>query len=272
MSLRFLLFAIFLSLCVRKFCFLTPDGISITFCKDDFGDYKETYAFSSLYVKKNTYFESSRRCSSYGIVLLILCGDIEYNPGPVSDLFSQKGTKIVHQNVRGLFNNLSNLTCFIDENKNVDIITLSETHIRNDSHLDNNNLYKIEGYKFVNRNRTKGFGGGVACYVKENINWKRRTDLENQNIESLWIEIFVSKSKSLLVATFYRPPAGSKYLPADFNQIFNDVLSNAAKEKKEIIVLGDFNADFLKKDNKTIKDIFKLNGFTQLVSPETQKH
>ena len=128
-SLRFLLCVIFLSLCVQKFRFVSPDGISITFGEADFGNFKESYVFLSLFVKRDILFENSRKWSSFGIVLLILCGDIEHNPGPVSGLFSQKGTKIVHQNVRGLFNNLSNLTCFIDENKNVDIITLSETHI-----------------------------------------------------------------------------------------------------------------------------------------------
>ena len=199
-----------------------------------------------------------------------MCGDIKHNPGQISNLFQQKGIKIVHQNIRCLFTNLSNLKCFVDGYKNVDIITLSETHIQNDTHLDNNNLYHIEGYKFINRNRTKGIGGGVACYIKDNINWKRRTDLENQNIESLWVEISISNSKSFLIATFYRPPINSKYLPSNFDNIFNDQLSNASREKKEIIVLGDFNGDLLKNDNKTIKDTFKLNGFTQLIKRATR--
>lgn len=269
-SLSFLLAVIFLSLCVRKFCFISPDGISITFDKVDLGNGDVSHAFTSFYVKKDINIINSRKCSSC-IILLFLCGDIEYNPGPEGSFFAQRGTKIVHQNIRGLFNNISNLICFIDQNKNVDIITLSETHIRNGSHLDNNNLYHIEGYNFVNRNRTKGIGGGVGCYIKENINWKRRHDLETENIESLWIEILVTKSKSFLIATFYRPPINSKHLPNDFNKNFNDLLTKASAENKEILILGDFNVDYLKDDNnKVIKETFKLHGFTQLIKHATR--
>lgn len=42
------------------------------------------------------------------------------------------------------------------------------------------------------------------------------------------------------------------------------------RKKRYIIVLGDFNTDLLKKDNKTIKDTFKLNGFTQLIKRTTR--
>ena len=85
-----------------------------------------------------------------------------------------------------------------------------------------------------------------------------------------FIHSSISNSKSFLIATFYRPPINSTYLPSNFDNIFNDQLSNASCEKKEIIVLGDFNTDLLKKDNKTIKDTFKLNGFTQLIKRATR--
>ena len=66
-----------------------------------------------------------------------------------------------------------------------------------------------------------------------------------------FIHSSISNSKSFLIATFYRPPINSTYLPSNFDNIFNDQLSNASCEKKEMIVLGDFNTDLLKKDNKT---------------------
>ena len=42
-SLRFLLLAIFLSLCVQKLCFVTSDGISITLGKPDVGNCNESF-------------------------------------------------------------------------------------------------------------------------------------------------------------------------------------------------------------------------------------
>ena len=43
------------------------------------------------------------------------------------------------------------------------------------------------GYEFVSRNRTNGSGGGVGIYIKNQLEWKRRDDLENESIECLWL-------------------------------------------------------------------------------------
>ena len=111
----------------------------------------------------------------------------------------------------------------------------------------------------------------MAIYIKDNILWKRRYDLEMDDIESIWLEIFIAKSKSILIVTFYRPPGSSVYIPNEFNKTFNDMLLNGTKENKEIIILGDFNVDYLKpNDNKEIKSIFQLFGLKQLIKTATR--
>ena len=47
--------------------------------------------------------------------------------------------------------------------------------------------------------------GGVMLYVKEGLHYKRRDDLEIQNIESIWIAV-ANPHKHILVGLFYRPP------------------------------------------------------------------
>ena len=42
-------------------------------------------------------------------------------------------------------------------------------------------------------------------FIKDNIRWERQYDLERDNLESIWIEVFIKNSKSLLLATCYRP-------------------------------------------------------------------
>ena len=53
---------------------------------------------------------------------------------------------------------------------------------------------------------------GLALYVHNSIQniTTRRTDLESQCIESLWVEICNSKTLSLLVGYVYRHPAAFK--------------------------------------------------------------
>jgi exonuclease III len=46
-------------------------------------------------------------------------------------------------------------------------------------------------------------------------------------------------TQGLLVAHFYRPPDGSQYLDPDFLPKFQDMMSTATSEGKEIIILGD---------------------------------
>ena len=68
------------------------------------------------------------------ITLLMLCGDIETQPGPSSlrrnefqqQFVSSKRLKIILQIIRGI---LSNLQEFLLSDKNIDIAILSETHL-----------------------------------------------------------------------------------------------------------------------------------------------
>ena len=110
--------------------------------------------------------------------------------------------KFAHLNIRGHLNNFTSLHEFLTSHATIDILSLSETHIINHEFNDNDSLYNIPGYKFLKRNRKVGKGGSVAVYLKENTNFNRREDLEHLEIECLLIEIFIKKSKSLLVGCF----------------------------------------------------------------------
>ena len=107
------------------------------------------------------------------------------------------------------------------------ILTLSETHMTtNDSEI-----YKMGGYQFIHRNRQGGEGGGVAMYISEDIAWKRREDLETDDIESIWIEIDILKGKNFLVGCIYRPPDSSLYLPKDFNTHLSEMVTKVNNTK-----------------------------------------
>ena len=96
----------------------------------------------------------------------------------------------------------------------------------------------IHGYTFIKRNRTQGSGDGVGVYIKDNIVWERRFDLEKDGIESIWLEMYIAKSKSLLVATYYRPPGSSAYLPTEFNKMFNEMLLNEQRRIRKSLSWG----------------------------------
>ena len=93
---------------------------------------------------------------SYFYILLLLCGDIEKCPGPdrvnpeLQKVLSTKGMKIFHQNTRGLWVNFLNVTELLTNFCNIDILTLSETHVNKD---EPGELFSIDGYSFIRKDR-----------------------------------------------------------------------------------------------------------------------
>ena len=160
--------------------------------------------------------------------MLLLCGDIEVTPGPIyetSQAFSStRGIKILHQNIRGLFGKRDILSTIFDSG-NIDIFTLSETHIREGSHLDVHDLYSVPGYHFVKKNRRNGPGGGTAMYISDKFTFVRRHDLEQNDLECIWMEFVFQKAKNILVGCMYRPPDSSLYTVKKFDEKFESMLA-----------------------------------------------
>ena len=100
---------------------------------------------------------------------MILNGSIEVNPGPkrtcdenISTRHKFEGHKDLHQNCRGLFNNMANLTAQFLGQKNT-ILTVSD--LESNSAHDIDDLYQITGFHFIKRNRITGKGGGVTVHL-----------------------------------------------------------------------------------------------------------
>ena len=260
---------------VNKKSFCTNDGVSITLHAKDLFE-TETFAFSSLFVQKKNY--SKFQPKSLLCLLIIICGDVETCPGPDGScdetmvyLTGKKGVHIFHQNIRGLLTNFNKIQSFFCLYKNIDILTLSETHILSQGYNDDDSLYQILGYKFIKRNREHGTHDGVAMYISEKLIWKRRHDLERDEIEGMIIECFQKNAKSFLVGSFYRPPDGSQYLHKNFNKIFQEMLTVINKTFLETIILGDLNANYNKRNIcKELKDIITVHGYNQLINTPTR--
>ena len=207
------------------------------------------------------------------LILLLFCTGVESvddkkkSDDTLRSLLNQKGVSILHQNVRGLLHNFTDIEQLLYTHKDIDIYTLSETHICAEE--DNEKLYHVNGYNFEKRDRSNGRGGGVALYIRNSINYIRRTDLESDTLENIVIEIVLKTSKNFFVTTLYNPPRSSKYSQSNFDEVFDESLKRFSSH--EAILLGDLNVNFLKpSDNKAIKSMLFENGFTQIIKKPTR--
>jgi hypothetical protein len=76
---------------------------------------------------------------------------------------------------------------------------------------------------------------GVGYFVRADIGWQRRKDLESDIIEAIWLEIFVKKSCSILIGIIHRPPNTSSYLNSGFECSFNDMLDTCISKARKLL-------------------------------------
>ena len=183
---------------------------------------------------------------------LLLSGDVELNPGDSqviqirdSDIWNpmkKKGLHFLHLNVNSLIPK-------IDEIRNIAFKTKAAVIGITESKLDNsiNDIeVKIDGYSIIRNDRNRN-GGGVACYIRNDLCFNSKTIFDKQ-IETVFFEILIPKMKSILIGIFYRPPTQNEFL----EHIIKD-LHTIDFTKQEVFILGDFNVNLFY-NNKYILD------------------
>ena len=79
-------------------------------------------------------------------------------------------------------------------------------------------------------------GGGVLCYIKNTIGYNR-TERFSTEIENIFVDTLLPKTKPIIIGNVYPPPAHSGLL---------DKLSNAIRnapnfDSQEVYIFGDLN-------------------------------
>ena len=67
-------------------------------------------------------------------------------------------------------------------------------------------IFNIDNYDFIHIDRKNGKGGGVALYIRNDLHYKVRHDIQIEGIETLFLEITDEKHKNKIVGVMYRPP------------------------------------------------------------------
>ena len=107
-------------------------------------------------------------------------------------------------------------------------------------------------------------GGGVACYVKSSIGYSYK-DSFCSNTESIFVDIFLPKSKPILLGILYKPPDKSDFVK-HINNVFTET---GVLDKQECYLLGELNINLIR-DEKEIFSSKSCKSNSQNLPPLTK--
>ena len=159
--------------------------------------------------------------------------------------------KCFYTNAQSLRNKKDELTSYVIE-ENLDIICITESWVNEAYYGDTIQEFEIDGYKLYLYQRTGRGGGGVALYVRNSIESVQRSEFKfRQEVESLWVDIFIDKLVYRFGA-FYRPPAQNEELNL---AMISEIEAGCRDREVGTIIIGDFNFPDI--------DWGRLAGFTR---------
>ena len=113
-------------------------------------------------------------------------------PDNTYECFRRRGLHFIHVNARSLFHKMSEIRILVQKS-NPAILSVTETWF--DTSVTDNSI-EIEKYNIIRRDRQSRWGG-VCMYIRSDLAYNRKNELENDNFEDLWLELLLPKSKLL---------------------------------------------------------------------------
>ena len=93
----------------------------------------------------------------------------------------------------------------------------------------------------------------------------RREDLERPDIEGLWLEVSLPKSRSLLTSCLYRPPNSSNHYDKGFCSKMNNSLNTAVSKGQEWFYL-EIGTPTLHQNAQLSQNVTNLNLYLKRCS------
>ena len=168
------------------------------------------------------------------------------------------------QSIGAKFNNfLAFLTVLKENGIQIDIINLQETWLSQAwlDDPDNANFYAIPGFNLFFQGKVCCGHGGLFTYVRDIYDaTKRPLYKTSKYYEAMFIDIKGDNLRGkCTIANVYRPSTNSSDTDTEISEFikeFEPIIEKLEKEKKNLIVSGDFNINLLKINHRDIYQQF----------------
>lgn len=187
-------------------------------------------------------------------------------------LDSYKGLQIIQYNVRSLFHKID-IVRHDFLMPAMDIICFSETWL-NENLPDE--LVNLDGFHILRNDRRYGKGGGTCVYIRNRLHFENIPEpVSDSDVEIQGVNIMGSESpqpqKTIALIMVYRPPRGNS--TNALLKIKDFIHKITHWERKEIVLLGDFNWNVHEESGRGIEYVQELEtefGITQIITGATR--
>ena len=162
---------------------------------------------------------------------------------------SSSHLSFLHLNISSLSKHFDMYNSLLDSiDHKFKVLGISETRLKETSIPHN---IEIDGYKSLFSN-TMANAGGTALYISNDLRSKARKDLSSllyseRELESTFCELMFEKQENVIVGCIYKhPPMKTEIFVENF---FIPLLQKTNKEKKRLVLMGDFNINLLEYGN-----------------------
>ena len=140
---------------------------------------------------------------------------------------------LAHLNINSIRNKFTCLKELVSDN--IDVLVIQETKL---DETFPERAFMIPGYKKPFRKDRNSHGGGIMVFIRDDIPSREVPQIQGfSDLEGMFVEINLRKSKWLLFAT-YKPPSFSKN---NYFSLVNKALDAYGSKFENIILMGDLN-------------------------------
>ena len=123
----------------------------------------------------------------------------------------------------------------------------------------------MDGYCAIQCGRNRK-GRGVICYVTNKICYNNKNCISNE-IENIFIELLIPKTKPITVGIIYKPPDQTRFL-----EILSDSLNSLNMLSEEWHILGDLNINLYQNGSTLGQENKKIIKAANKILSETKKY
>lgn len=164
-------------------------------------------------------------------------------------------------NIRSIVSKINEIRAWVCYYK-PNIITISETWLHSQI---SDVVINIDDYILYRCDRASR-GGGVATYISASLVSERVIpNVEPDHFECLFIRVTLQANKKIIIGNIYRPPAA----PSDSTMCILSTI-NSFDKQHELILLGDFNSNWLDCSSAKDRNLFGSVNLTQLITETTR--